>query len=145
MAEIRREGETIFVGDRVAIERGPARKTATANDEILADAVTATHYHAPRPATEAEIADPTIATDDQGVRFAVDAAGKRIELGKRFTFLDYLGEHGFYVMELAERPGYDPEKHTEREIWQERGFVPDGEDARVAEIEAINQATKIAG
>lgn len=145
MAEIRREGDTILVGDRVIIERGPARKSAKATPELLADDVTATHYQAPRPATEDEIADPAIPTTEDGQRISIDAAGKPIELGKPMVFLDYLGDQGFYIAELADRADYDPEHHTEKQCWQPREFIPDGGDRSAAETAAINAALKIAG
>lgn len=144
MAEIRRDGEIIFVGDRVAIERGPARLRAKATPELLADDVTATHYRAPVPATEEEIAAENVLTKD-GQRLFLDAAGKGIEIGKTMEYLDHLGTPGFYVMELADRPDFDPEKHSERQCWQERGFFPVGDDPEAAQLQALNLANSIAG
>lgn len=146
MAEIRREGDIIFVGDKVAIERGPARLTAKATEELLSNNVTADHYQPPRPATPEEIERADILTKgDQ--RLFLDAAGVPIELGKTMTYLDHLNpEPGFYIMELADRPDYDADKHGEKQIWQERGYVAvKNGDAEAAQLEALNIATNLAG
>lgn len=60
------------------IERGPKKKVAAATEELLSDAVTATHYHVG----------------------GKDAVGKKIVLGEEMTYLDWLGERNWKVFRL---------------------------------------------
>ena len=72
-------GKIIEIGDTIRIEDGPPRKKAIATAELLDDKITKHHY--------------------QKGRF--DAMGKPIILGEEMTYLDYYGEHVFYVYALA--------------------------------------------
>ncbi len=136
MADIRREGDTIFIGDRVAIERGFARLQAKATEDLLSDERTASHYHAPRD--EQVLDEAGKPTGETRTVTAMDALGRPITVGKSMTYLDYRGEPGFYVMEFAERPDFDAAKHDSRMVWLERDFATD-------ELQAISIATGIAG
>jgi hypothetical protein len=73
--------ELIEIGTMVRVENGPARKTAVANEALLDDRMTATHYQVGRP----------------------DAMGKIIELGKEITYLDYRGEWVWYIYQRDEQ------------------------------------------
>jgi hypothetical protein len=44
MADVKRDGDLITIGDRVRIEAGPALVHSTATAELLSDAATASHY-----------------------------------------------------------------------------------------------------
>jgi hypothetical protein len=86
----------------VRVEPGPARRTAVATEELLADAATAKHYQV-------------------GLR---DAAGDPIEIGKEMTYLDYRATRVWKVYLLSDAGD------GERYIWQSEH--PDYEDAIVA-------------
>lgn len=104
-------GKIIEIAKTIRIEDGPPRKTAIATAELLDDKITKHHY--------------------QKGKF--DAMGKPIVLGKKMTYLDYYGEHVFYVYHLAE-VGIDkkgvvilPGDKTEREpVKTEERWLPVG-------------------
>lgn len=104
-------GQIIEIGKTIRIEDGPPRKTAIATAEILDNKITAKHYQKGR----------------------IDAMGKPILLGEEMTFLDYYGEHVFYVYSL-EDVGIDkngvvilPGDKTEREpVKTEERWLPVG-------------------
>lgn len=125
MAEVKRDGDRILIGDRVIIERGPRLVSATATAEILHDDATASHYAVGKP----------------------DALGKTIKLGEAFSYLDYGGQkadgdHVFYVYEKVDltdedraRPGAET---TDEFRWIER-------DTHGTEDEAVAFGQTIAG
>ncbi len=78
----------IEISKRVLIEDAPPRKQAVATEELLDDAMTASHYKAPRKATKEEIGDPTILTKGD-LRLFPDSMGKPIELGKPMDYIDW--------------------------------------------------------
>jgi hypothetical protein len=78
--------EMIEIGTTIRVENGPARKTAVATEELLDDAVTASHYQVG----------------------SLDAMGKKIVLGKPMTYLDYLAEDVWYIYQLGQM-GIDAE------------------------------------
>jgi hypothetical protein len=84
------------ISDRVRIESHPRRFTKKATEQLLADNVTAAHYKACRPATEQEIASPTIETRD-GQRIFRDALGAPIEIGKPMAYIDWLAPEDAHV------------------------------------------------
>ena len=71
-------GKIIEIGDTIRIEDGPPRKKAIATAEVLDDKITAKHYQKGR----------------------LDAMGKKIVLGEEMTYLDYYGQHVFYVYQF---------------------------------------------
>lgn len=134
MAEIKREGALISIGDTLRIEPGPVLLTGMAAEELLGP-VTADHYHAPREATPEEIANPHIDTPE-GIYYAKDALGAPIKLGEEMTFLDWNGFKAseaastrFYLYELSDRP--DPENWIDPKFWAEIG-VFETEDAALS-------------
>lgn len=96
---IKRHGDRIEIGETVRVERGPALRQGTATAALLADDKTADHYHLPRVEGEG---------DDAKTIVSRDAFGKPIEEGKRFSYLDYLGDWIFYVFERVEIDHTDP-------------------------------------
>lgn len=71
MAEVTKKGDMIVIGDdQVRIEQGFKRFTATATEELLDDARTASHYQAGKP----------------------DAMGVPIVLGEKHTFIEWGGK-----------------------------------------------------
>lgn len=59
----------------VLIEYGPVYKTAVATEELLSNEITAAHYQVGAP----------------------DSMGKVIEIGQAMTYVDWLGEHAWFV------------------------------------------------
>lgn len=115
MSETKREGSILKIGDTIRIEPGPMLKSSVATESLLSNSVTAAHYQASRPATEAEIADPGIATTPDGTRIFVDARNKPIMLGEEMKYLDWNGHAAavdgstvFYVT------AYEPMTSAER-------------------------------
>lgn len=115
MAETKREGSILKIGETIRIEPGPMLKTSTATEALLSNEVTAAHYQASRPATEDEIADPEIATTADGTRIFIDARSKPIVLGEPMAYLDWNGHAAdvdgatvFYVT------AYEPMTSAER-------------------------------
>jgi hypothetical protein len=96
---VKRHGDRIEIGDTVRVERGPVLRQATATAALLANDKTAEHYHLPRVEGEG---------DDAKTIVSRDAFGKPIEEGKRFSYLDYLGDAVFYVFERVEIDATDP-------------------------------------
>lgn len=96
MAEHKRKGDRLEIGDRFRIEPGPARRTAKATTELLDDAKTAARYHLPR--TVADAKDPK----KSKAVIAKDAMGKDIVEGQDFTYLDDYGKPVFYLYERVE-------------------------------------------
>lgn len=116
MAEVTREGNILQIGESVRIESGPLRKTATATEELLDNAVTASHYQVDR----------------------ADADGKPIQIGEDMTYLDWLGHSegadgatGHYVYKL--------EPMTDAEV-EERGAEPGATIWREIGCEATEEA-----
>jgi hypothetical protein len=83
--EVRKSDVSVEIGGKILIERGPKLKIERASEELLDDAVTASHYKV-------------------GMR---DAKGKVIEPDKEMTYLDWLGEHTWYVYALRNEPVLD--------------------------------------
>jgi len=79
MADVNRDGNIINVGDNYRIEPGPALVKAVATEELLNNANTAEHYHAP------------IERPDGGTTFAKDSFGQPIIVGEEFHYLDHGG------------------------------------------------------
>jgi len=97
-------------------ELGPALKSAVASAETLDNAITAEHYQVGRH----------------------DAVGVAIELGKPFSYLDWLGDRVWYVYhfeampdELADARGFV----RGTEYWAEKGVK-----STQAEAEAFAQS-----
>lgn len=86
----------IDVSETVRIESGPARKRAKASADLLDNKVTASHYLPPRPATKAEIADPSALTEGKQF-FYRDAMGKPIKLGETMDYIDWLAPDDEHV------------------------------------------------
>jgi hypothetical protein len=140
MAEARRIGNILAIGDTIRIEPGPALIRAVATPELLANDVTADHYQAPRDATPEEIASKDFDTPE-GVFYAKDAMGQPIVLGQEMAYLDWLGDRNgnegatvFYTYAheprtAAERKALEiPADATDPEmthIWREIGQSPD--------------------
>jgi hypothetical protein len=103
--------EFIEIGETVRVENGPARKTAVATEELLDDAVTASHY----------------AVGEW------DAMGKPIVLGEPMTYLDYRGEWVWYVYQL--RPD---ETHIDGERWLPAG-IETTKEAALAVAEGLKE------
>lgn len=82
MARVELSPHLIEIDAVVRIERGPARRKAVATPELLADTMTHPMYF-------------------EG---GVDSAGKIIVLGQEMEYLDFLGEHGWYVYKLLPAP-----------------------------------------
>jgi hypothetical protein len=97
--------ELIKIGITIRVENGPARKTAVATEELLDDAVTASHYKVGEK----------------------DAMGKPIVLGAPMTYLDYKGEWVWYVYQL--RPD---DTHVDGERWIPAGIETTKDLALVA-------------
>ncbi len=72
-------GKIIEIGDTIRIEDGPPRKKTIATAEVLDDKITAKHYQKGRS----------------------DAMGKPIVIGEEMTYLDYYGNHVFYIYVLG--------------------------------------------
>jgi hypothetical protein len=64
--------DLIEIDGKVRVERGPKTIVAVASEELLSDAVTASHYQVGRP----------------------DVMGKPIVIGEEMTYHDWLGFHG---------------------------------------------------
>jgi hypothetical protein len=133
MAKITREGAILHIGDTHRIEAGPRLLTGKATAELLSDDATADHYHAPRPATEAEIASPNVDTVD-GQYFAKDALGQPIELGGEMAYLDWLAfragtDQVFYLYAWQTIPATG--EADARDAWVEAG-VFDTEEAALS-------------
>lgn len=90
------------IDGRVRIESGPKRVVAVATNELLDDEVTASHYAAGKK----------------------DAVGKPIVLGEEMTYIDWMGERGWYVYELVEVDGIQQ--------WAHRSYHADKADAAAA-------------
>jgi len=71
--------ELIEFSPTLRIENGPARATGIATEELLDDKVTAGHYQVGE----------------------FDAVGKRIQLKKPMTYMDYYGGWVWYVYKLV--------------------------------------------
>jgi len=84
--------QLVEIGGKVRIERGPKLKTGKATEELLSDDVTAKHYHLPRKVTNKDGSTEMV--------FARDAKGKVIKHGEELTYLDWIGEHHWYVYAL---------------------------------------------
>lgn len=85
MARVEMNPDLIEIDGKVRIERGPARKTAVATEELLSDTVTHPGYHAG----------------------GFDAGGNVIVLGEPMVYIDFLGERGWYVYKLLPAPDAD--------------------------------------
>ena len=84
MAVVEKNELLIEVDGKVRVERGPPLKTAVATAALLADDVTAPHYHAPR----------LVRTPNGDVVIsALDAKGQPIKVGEAMTYADWLGAH----------------------------------------------------
>lgn len=132
--KITRDATTLHVGDKFRIEPGPRRVTAVVTEELLDNAVTATHY-------ALEINDTP-----EGVppRQGIDAFGKPIVIGEEMTYLDWVGAQNgnpgstvFYLYELDDMTAAEIEARTsedgtppeETTIWREAGVFDTEEDA----------------
>lgn len=83
----------IELDGKIRIERGPKLKIDIATEELLSDEVTAQHYKAP------------VVTEENGekiITYTHDAIGETIELGKEIVYLDWLGEHTWYIYKQVE-------------------------------------------
>lgn len=90
------------IDGRVRIESGPKRVVAVATEELLANDATALHY----------------AVGNK------DAVGKPIVLGEEMTYIDWMGERGWYVYELVEVDGIQQ--------WSYRSYHADKAEATAA-------------
>lgn len=79
MARVELNSDLVEIDGKVRIERGVARKTATATAELLADNVTHPQYAVGQK----------------------DSAGNVIVLGQPMQYLDFYAEPGWYVYALA--------------------------------------------
>lgn len=77
-----KQDSRIVFDDKVVIEYGPVYKTAVATEELLANDVTASHYCVGSP----------------------DSLGKAIVLGEPMTYIDWLGEHAWFIFKRAIMP-----------------------------------------
>lgn len=95
------------IDDKFRVESGPVRRTEVATKELLKDDATATHYCEGAP----------------------DANGKKIEIGKKFDFIDWKSrERAFYVYALDSKG-----------VWQKKGAFATHDEAM---SEAMTLATK---
>ena len=107
-------GKIIEIGKTIRIEDGPPRKKTIATAEVLDNRITAKHYQIGK----------------------FDAMGKNIVLGEEMTYLDYYGNHVFYIYGLGEvgididgviiLPGDDSGREAVRT--EERGLPAGGEE-----------------
>jgi hypothetical protein len=120
--DIKKDNGVITIDEVWRIEAGPARKTAAATAELLADDVTASHYKAG----------------------GKDALGKAIELGKPMTYIDWRSqERVFYVYRLVtiKKGGTDPATGQKSAVDHGR-FMPAG--TAPDEMAAISLVTELA-
>jgi hypothetical protein len=116
MSILNRVKKLLGIGPNVPtwVEQGPRRVTKIATKELLSDLITARHYQ--------------VGT--------FDAFGKKIELGKPFTFLDYReifgprvwyvyreGDMGFDKNDIPMLPG---EEHGREIVRTEKRWLPAG-------------------
>lgn len=111
MSDIKKISDTITeIDGKVRIESGPARLRAKATKELLSDDVTATHYKVG----------------------AIDAVGKKIELGKEMTYIDWKSRDVvFYIYKLGKDdegvqrwlPAADPQPNYESALTKALALV----------------------
>lgn len=136
--EFRRDGDIVYIGDKLAVERGARRVTAVATTELLSNEQTADHYFAGTRVIGAD------ADGEDVTREGVDALGEKIEVGKEMTYLDWVGfqregdgkTEAFYVYRMeAPTTAEAKARNSDEPFWHEKGVHDTEEQAISAALE----------
>lgn len=107
--------ERLFVfDDVVAVEYGAVYKTEIATEELLSDTKTASHY----------------------VVGAPDAAGNEIVLGQPMTYVDWLGDHAWFVYRLTAVPEDEVDARGAT-YWELKGYRETQDEAEAFALTLI--------
>jgi hypothetical protein len=115
-----REGYVDIDSGNMVVERGPKLMKAKATPEILSDAVTASHYHLPKPLLDDKGKQMKTRDGKPALQYARDAKGKLIKEGEQFEYLDWNNPDRWtwYIYKKGMLPQLDA---TGQQIYTEEG------------------------